>query len=346
MIKNRKRFVFIVAAVFALVVFAAFLLDRCTTRSDEPSGSPGGTFHKILPDEMLIKGCLFDSGFIREDVHSAGKEITVYTSKTLSPQEIKVVFAPLEAVADIEVTAPMHARISFDGSSWDIVFQRWIKRIARLAIIVDDMGLSMGPAKQLADLDADLTFSVMPLRAHTKDVAEYLYEKGKEVMLHLPMEGNGKDPGPGALYHTMNRDKILEVTRNNIMNVPHVSGVNNHMGSVATADYTLMRIVCEELKRSGLFFIDSLTTHRSVCRKAAEDTGLPFNARDVFLDNEQDEAYIKGQLDKLITISMKHSQAIGICHPHPATIAVLAREIPKMKDLGIEIVRVSAFVND
>ncbi|MBN2299314.1 MAG: divergent polysaccharide deacetylase family protein [Deltaproteobacteria bacterium] len=345
MIKIRKSVIFAAAAVFALVLFAAVLLDRCTTRTDEPSESQT-SFHKIFPEEMLIKGCLFDLGVIREDTSAAGKEITVYTRKTLSSEEIRDVFEPLKAVADIKVTAPMHARISFPGSSWDIVFQRWIKRIARLAIIVDDMGLSMGPAKQLAALDADLTFSVMPLRAHTKDVAEYLHEKGKEVLLHLPMEGNGKDPGPGALYHSMDRDEIQEVTRHNIENIPHAVGANNHMGSVATADYTLMSHVCAELKRSGLFFIDSLTTHKSVCRKAAEDKGLRFNARDVFLDNEQDEAYIRGQLDKLITISMKHSEAIGICHPHPATIAVLSSEIPRLKHLGIEIVRVSAFVKD
>ncbi len=344
MIRISKRVVFIAAAVFALVLLAAVAAQRCAEAPDTPAGSI--VPRQILPEETLIKGCLFDLGVIREDVSTDKRVVTVYTRKTLSAQQIRDVFAPIRAVADIEVKGPMHARISFPGSSWDVVFQRWIQRAARLAIIVDDMGLSMGPAQQLAALDADLTFSVMPLRAHSKDVAEYLHKQGKEILLHLPMEGNGKDPGPGALFHGMDRDEILEVTRRNIENVPHISGANNHMGSVATADYTLMSSVCTELKRSGLFFIDSLTTNRSVCRQAAEDIGLPFNARDVFLDNEQDEAYIKGQLDKLITISMKHSEAIGICHPHPATIAVLEREIPRLNRLGIEIVRVSSFVYD
>ena len=345
MIKNRKSVIFVITAAIALVFSASVLLERCTRTPDAPSDSKPSVY-TIFPEEMLIKGCLFDLGITREDTSTTGNTITVYSKKTLSPQDIQKVFAPLKTVADIEVKAPMQAKISFPGSSWNIVFQRWIKRIARLAIIVDDMGLSMGPAKQLAELDADLTFSVMPLRAHSVDVADYLHEKGKEVMLHLPMEGNGKDPGPGALYHNMSREKILAITRKNIRSVPHISGVNNHMGSKATAEYTLMRHVCAELKESGLFFIDSLTTHKSVCRKAAEDIGLPFNARDVFLDNEHDEAYIKGQLDKLITISMKHSEAIGICHPNPTTITVLVNEIPRLKDLGIEIVRVSAFVNN
>jgi polysaccharide deacetylase 2 family uncharacterized protein YibQ len=176
-------------------------------------------------------------------------------------------------------------------------------------------------------------------------VADYLHGLGKEVMLHLPMQGNGKDPGPNAIYADMSHSEILENMKENMLSVPHISGVNNHMGSVVTKDYTIMKYVFDELKESGLFFIDSLTTPESICRKAAMDIGLSFDARDVFLDNKRSDDYIKTQLDKLITISLKYSEAIGICHPYPETIAVLEREIPRLKDLGIEIVRVSSFVN-
>ena len=71
---------------------------------------------------------------------------------------------------------------------------------------------------------------------------------------------------------------------------------------------------------------------------------MPHNARDIFLDNEQDEAYIMGQLAKIKNIARKHKSAIAICHPYPETIAVLAREVPKFKSEGITLVSASAFV--
>ena len=273
-----------------------------------------------------------------------GNIVTVYVKEELSAAKIRSAFAPLAGYAGVVVKDSIHTRIIFRDSSWDILFQRAKKKLARIAIIVDDLGLSMEPARRIGSIDADLTFSVLPMRPHSIDVADYLHARGKEVMLHLPMEGNGKDPGPGAVFSGMSRSEVVKTVRNNIKSVPFISGVNNHMGSVVTADAVIMRQVYAELKKKRLFFIDSLTTNKSICRKAAQDIGVPFDARDVFLDNEKSYGYIKGQIDKLIMISMKHSEAIGICHPYPETIDALIREIPRIQELGIEIVRVSAFV--
>jgi len=192
-----------------------------------------------------------------------------------------------------------------------------MKRSARIAIIVDDLGLSMEPARQIGSIEADFTFSILPMQPHSIDVANYLHGEGKEIILHLPMQGNGKDPGHGALYADMTHAEIVATVKDDLKSVPYISGVNNHMGSVVTADDAIMRLVYTELKGDGLFFIDSLTTNKSVCRRVAQDIG----------------------------IAMKHSEAIAICHPYPETIATLRREIPRIKELGIEIVRVSTLVN-
>jgi len=117
------------------------------------------------------------------------------------------------------------------------------------------------------------------------------------------------------------------------------------MGSEVTQDRNIMMLVEKELKSKGLFYIDSMTTGKSVGYKVAEEIGLPFNKRDVFLDNEQNDAYIMVQLE-LKRKAMKHSSAIAICHPHPVTIAVLQREVPKLKDEGITLERVSKFVQE
>jgi len=210
---------------------------------------------------------------------------------------------------------------------------------------VDDMGQSMEVARRLGRIDANLTFAVLPGLPETRSVAEHLHAQDREILLHLPMQGNGKNPGPGAIVAGMSEDEVRSVLARNLELVPNISGVNNHMGSLITADPAYMGPVLGELKKHGLFFVDSLTTSKSVCGSLANDAGVPFIARDVFLDNERSAAYIRGQIRKLVAISLKHTSAVGICHPYPETVAVLEREIPKMKRQGVEIVRVSSLMD-
>jgi polysaccharide deacetylase 2 family uncharacterized protein YibQ len=66
----------------------------------------------------------------------------------------------------------------------------------------------------------------------------------------------------------------------------------------------------------------------------------------VFLDNESDNpSSIRGQLAELSGISKKHGKAIGIGHPHPATIAELKKWLAAAEDEGIEIVPASKLMN-
>jgi len=342
--KSQRSAFLVIIIVLTLAVTVAFLLEK--------GGGRGGTqtdpqvyVPAVLPEKLLIEGCLFDLGISLEDTRITGNIVRVYMKDEPSGSKIRSAFSALKGIAGVDVVDNKHVRIIFEDSSWDVFFQRAMKRSARIAIIVDDLGLSMEPALKIGAIEADLTFSVLPRRPHSIDVANYLHGEGREIILHLPMQGNGKDPGPGALYADMPHAEIVAIVKDDLRSVPHISGVNNHMGSVVTADDAIMRLVCTELRGRGLFFIDSLTTNKSVCRRAARDAGIPFNARDVFLDNEKSYTYIRGQIDKLISIAMKHSEAIGICHPYPETIDALKREIPRIKDLGIEIVRVSTLVN-
>src|SRR5690606_41144538 len=55
--------------------------------------------------------------------------------------------------------------------------------------------------------------------------------------------------------------------------LPHVSGVNNHMGSKATADPRVVSDVLRAVKEAGLFFLDSRTTADSVVAQVARELG-------------------------------------------------------------------------
>ena len=217
----------------------------------------------------------------------------------------------------------------------------------RVAIIIDDMGSSLVEARQLLAIDAPLTFSIIPGLSRADKVAEAVREKGREVMLHIPMEPNNypkRRLEANGLLLSMS-DAMLEKQIDAYMdNVPFAVGANNHMGSHFTENERKMRAVLSVLRSKGLYFIDSMTSPRSVGYRIAKEMGIKSGTRSVFLDNVQEDDAIRKQLEQLAIYASKHGSAIGICHPHPTTIRVLAVELPRLKQRGIEFVPASQLV--
>jgi len=344
----------VIAGLILILAGLAWFLERRIP----PQPAPATQSEVQRPQanvRLMIKGCLFNLGIHKDQVEVYEQTFQVKTEKEFTRQQLSSAFAPLKPYGRVAVKDSRQVKLMVDDRTWIIEIIQEKKEAGppqvvaplkpgRLAIIVDDMGLDMKPARQLGAIDGALTFSVLPLRPASREVAQFLHGKGREVLLHLPMQGNGgKDPGKGAIYKDMTPEHIKTILAMDIRSVPYIVGANNHMGSEITPDRVIMRQVMQELKQHRLFFIDSLTVSRSVGVTVAREMGLPHNARDIFLDNEQNEAYIMGQLAKIKNIARKHKSAIAICHPYPQTIAVLAREVPTFKAEGITLVRVSAF---
>jgi polysaccharide deacetylase 2 family uncharacterized protein YibQ len=347
----------VTCGLIALIIIATGLVLFIQRPSRPTEGIPAQempvtiTRPLIMGEELLIKGCLYELGVPKEKVSIKGRTVRVTMVRVPSEASILKAFSALEQEDGVKVGMEDSSRliITMNGHSWVVVFsaaKAQVETRARVAIIVDDMGQDMGIARKLAAIDADLTFAVLPHGQYSSDVARYLHKAGRQVLLHLPMEGNGKNPGPGAIYGTTAPDEAARILREALELVPLAQGVNNHMGSVATQNRAIMDALFSVLKERDIFFVDSLTTGNSVCRAAAEEIGLPFEARDVFLDNEQTTEYISGQIDDLVEAALSHGEAIGICHPHQATYRTLAREVPRLRDMGIEVVKVSELIDE
>jgi hypothetical protein len=213
---------------------------------------------------------------------------------------------------------------------------------AYLAVVVDDLGRSVADVHRLAALGVPLSYAVLPFESRTAEVAAELERLGAEVLLHLPMEGrDGADPGPGALRVGMDAAALAAATREALAAVPRAAGVNNHMGSVLSADASSMRVVLRELAGRGVFFLDSRTTADSVAYPAARELGLAAAERDVFLDPVLEPEAIRAQFHRLLDVARREGSAIAIGHPHPATLEVLAEEVPRALELGYTFVPVS-----
>ena len=220
----------------------------------------------------------------------------------------------------------------------------------RAAIIIDDIGFDLEIADQLMGLGVRITLSILPHRPHSTEIALRARSRNFETMLHLPMEPRGypdSDPGRGAIYTEMAGDEVRGRTADNITAVPYVSGVNNHMGSRATADPRIVNDVLAVVEASGLYFVDSRTTAETVGFSIARRLNIPAAERTVFLDNEEDAdvASCMLRLGELIRVARLRGSAVGIGHPRAATLEAIRRMAGEFSRHGVELVFASEIVS-
>jgi uncharacterized protein len=219
---------------------------------------------------------------------------------------------------------------------------------AVIAIVIDDLGQDLTPAQELLGMPDRISLAIMPRLPHSKKIAEMARKSGRDVLVHIPMEAKvraGKRDAPGLLRLDMTPMEFIAEVNENIDSVPGAVGINNHEGSALTENKQAMTFLMSELKTRNLFFVDSMTNAKSVAFSVAKEFGLRTAKRDVFLDNDSDHPKsIRKQLDELTRTARENGQAIGIGHPHPATIAELRKWLATVDNEGIEIVPVSALV--
>jgi polysaccharide deacetylase 2 family uncharacterized protein YibQ len=106
-----------------------------------------------------------------------------------------------------------------------------------------------------------------------------------------------------------------------------------------------MEALMPALRDRGLFFIDSRTTAATVAYDAAERAGVAAASRKVFLDDTPERDAIRAQLQTAAGDALRDGSAIAIGHPHPATIAVLAEDVPSLEARGVRMVFASDLVH-
>lgn len=216
----------------------------------------------------------------------------------------------------------------------------------RLAVVIDDVGNDVDALSRFLDVPAEITFAVLPRRRYSEDAARLIAEAGKEAILHLPMEPVGnEDPGAGAIFVSLSEAEIETVIAENLRTVPGAVGVNNHMGSRATADPVVMDAVLTSVGRRGLFFLDSRTSVETVGSETAARLGVPHVERTVFLDNDPHPDAIEAQVRRGMELAARHGHAVLIGHVTvPALADVLRKLHPELVSKGFELMRLSDLV--
>jgi len=232
-------------------------------------------------------------------------------------------------------SAPCWLIIAALFSSWVDAGQR-----PRIALIIDDLGNRASLSEQAIRLPGAITYAILPHTPHASALADLAHALGKEVILHLPMQPlSGVSSGPGELTVHMTHQEFVRSVDQSLSSIPHVCGVNNHMGSLLTQHPGSMAWLMDVLAdREGFYFIDSRTTSKTVAARLAMERGIPYARRDVFLDHELDVEEIAQQFQRGVELAKKNGHAVIIGHPHPQTLEVLERELHRLVTQGVELV--------
>jgi polysaccharide deacetylase 2 family uncharacterized protein YibQ len=189
-----------------------------------------------------------------------------------------------------------------------------------VAIVIDDFGNGMTGTSEMMALQIPFTAAVMPFLPTTKRDAEWAHRLGHNVIVHLPMEplrGKRSWLGPGAITTNLSTAEIRSRVNAAIDAVPFAVGINNHMGSKATADQRVMQVVLEVCHQRGLFFLDSRTNHQSVVGKLSEQIGVKSMNNQIFLDEQYTTQHIMKQISRISIYLAKHDECIVIGHVGP-----------------------------
>lgn len=211
-----------------------------------------------------------------------------------------------------------------------------------IGIIIDDIGYRHVDDQRALELPGPVAYAILPHAPFAERMSVLATQRGKEVLVHMPMEPDALRQneflGPGALTSRMNRDEFLRTVESNLRSLPGAIGVSNHMGSLLTRYSMQMEWLMDMLKTRNQFYVDSMTSHRSLAGTMAELKNVPSLRRDVFLDNAQDAPDIQNQFDELIRVARRRGWALAIGHPHPETVAVLHRRLGELDASGVTLV--------
>ena len=227
------------------------------------------------------------------------------------------------------------------------LFVPQVAAAAKLAIIIDDLGYDLAAGQRAIALPGPVACAILPRTPRSTELARLAHASGKEVLLHLPLQAMVADGGgePDGLVLDMSERQFREALEKTLDAVPHISGVNSHRGSMLTRHPGHMGWLMDELQRRGdLYFVDSYTTLASVALRVALESGVPAVRRDVFLDPDPAPATVAREFARLKKLARQNGYAVGIGHPYAATLEFLEAELPKLRDEGIELVKVGDLI--
>lgn len=195
---------------------------------------------------------------------------------------------------------------------------------SKLAIVIDDVGYHLKEDAAIFAMPREISVAIIPAAPHARARNQEAKSQGRDILIHMPMQPvSAVKIEDGGLHLGMSAAQVNDRVNTAKNIVRDAIGMNNHMGSAATADPQLMTYLMTALQEKHLFFLDSRTIGKSVAGKIAKEQGVRSLDRHIFLDDSNEFADVQRQFKAAIHYARKHGSAIAIGHPRQNTIAVL-----------------------
>jgi polysaccharide deacetylase 2 family uncharacterized protein YibQ len=174
-----------------------------------------------------------------------------------------------------------------------------------LMIVIDDVGSNEKLLREFLGTGLPLSYAVIPGLQYSETSMRLVKEQGRTLLLHVPMEPfeARNMTSPRAFVRTsMPRAETEHFMETLLASAPLIDGINNHMGSKATADSRTMDAVMASLDRHNthashpLFFLDSHTATNTIGYRSALGHHLPAALNNGFIDDSKNPDIILKQL--------------------------------------------------
>ena len=216
----------------------------------------------------------------------------------------------------------------------------------RIAIIVTGLGLSQAATEAaITRLPGSVTLAFNPYAKGLDDWIPLAREAGHEVLLSLPMESANfpvHDPGPYALRTSLAPAENLRRLEFVLSRLSGYVGVVTLMGSGFTTAEEQLRPLLEALRGRGLLFVEAVRAPKTLAPEMAAEIDLPHVANDMVLDENPSRAAIDIRLAELEGIVRKHTTAVAMAAPNPATLERIAAWAATLEGKNLALAPVSA----
>jgi polysaccharide deacetylase 2 family uncharacterized protein YibQ len=222
----------------------------------------------------------------------------------------------------------------------------------RVAVVIDDFGLNYKktpPDEEWMALPHALTYAVMPESPKTKQsAAATSAAKDKELMIHYPFDPFQSLKLAKDAADPEDVEKVKKLLAKAMKDIPNAKGLNNHRSYKGTKNAPLMKAFMAELKPTGMYFLDSRVSEKTVAYAEAKAAGIPAAMNFIFLDTAElhTKAFCEKMLRQAVARARKSGSAIAIGHHYfRTTFDCLKDELPRYEKEGVRFVPASALAN-
>jgi polysaccharide deacetylase 2 family uncharacterized protein YibQ len=120
--------------------------------------------------------------------------------------------------------------------------------------------------------------------------------------------------------------------------------INDPAEGRATEDERAMGALLSEVRRRGLFFVDSRASASSAAYRTALRMGVRAGEGALRLDEEEGVEMIRGALGRLTDLSAAAGQVVGTVYARPNALTAMREALPGLERRGVRFVRAEQVV--